>query len=444
MKIVIGGAGEVGMHLAKLLSRENQDVILIDTDADRLKAIDATYNLMTLHGSPTSFTAQRQADAGSCDLFIAVTPYETRNILACEIAKSLGAKKTVARIDNYDYMREQPKAFLLKQGVDSLIYPEYLAAQDIITALERSWVRTWFEIHNGALIVAGVKIRSNSTLCGCKLKDIASDNHFFHVAAIKRRQNTIIPRGDDTIEENDIVYFTVTRDGIDRLREICGKRDVQIRKVLIMGGSRIAVRLMSLAPDRYKFKVVEMDYERCLSLPERCPNATIVHGDARDTETLIDAGVADMDAFVALTGSSETNILTSLAAKEYGVKKTIAQVENLQFISEAESLNIGNIVNKKLLASSKIFEMLLTADTTSSKFMALADADVAEIEAMPGSKITRSAVRKLSLPTDMTIAGLIRDGQGMLVSGETIVQPGDRVVVFCLTGAIHKIEKLFL
>lgn len=444
MKIVIAGAGEVGSHLAKLLSREAQDIILIDQDADKLAVIDANYNLMTLRGAPMSFHVLKEAGVERCDLFIAVTPFETNNVIAASVAKSLGARKTVARIDNYEFMERSHAEFFSRMGVNKLIYPEYLAAQEIMTSLERTWVRTWFEIHNGELIVVGVKIRdANATLCGMQLKQLAMQQHFFHVAAIRRSHETIIPRGDDRIRLNDIVYFTTTRNHIDSIREMCGKRQEDIRKVLIMGGSRIAVRLIAMASNKYKFKIIDIDRSRCEKLCEKCADVRIVHGDARDVETLVEEGIDDMDAFIALTDSSETNILASLSAKEHGVYKTIAEVEDLQFISEAENLNIGTIINKKLLASSNIFQLLLDTDSSTSKFMALADADVAEIEVKPKSKITTAPVKDLSLSRDMTIAGLIRDGKGMLVSGNTHIQPGDRVVVFCLAGAIHKIERIF-
>lgn len=444
MKIVIAGAGEVGSHLAKLLSREAQDIILIDQDADKLAVIDANYNLMTLRGSPMSFHVLKEAGVERCDLFIAVTPFETNNVIAASVAKSLGARKTVARIDNYEFMERSHAEFFSRMGVNKLIYPEYLAAQEIMTSLERTWVRTWFEIHNGELIVVGVKIRdANATLCGMQLKQLAMQQHFFHVAAIRRSHETIIPRGDDRIRLNDIVYFTTTRNHIDSIREMCGKRQEDIRKVLIMGGSRIAVRLIAMASNKYKFRIIDIDRSRCEKLCEKCADVRIVHGDARDVETLVEEGIDDMDAFIALTDSSETNILASLSAKEHGVYKTIAEVEDLQFISEAENLNIGTIINKKLLASSNIFQLLLDTDSSTSKFMALADADVAEIEVKPKSKITKAPVKDLSLSRDMTIAGLIRDGKGMLVSGNTHIQPGDRVVVFCLAGAIHKIERIF-
>lgn len=443
MKIVIAGAGEVGTHLAKLLSRENQDITLIDTNGERLAQIDATCNLLTLRGSPISFDVLREARAGKCDLFIAVTPEETTNVVACTMAKNLGAKKTVARIDNYEFMRDGNTQFFRNQGIDVMIYPEYLAAKEILKALQRNWVRNWFELHEGQLIVVGVKIRETAPLANTQLKDLSSVTHQFHISAIKRHHETIIPRGNDYIRPGDIIYVTTTRDGVDDLREKCGKTEVDIRKVVIMGGSRIAVRLIAMAGDRYRFRIIELDRSRCTRLTELCPEADVIHADARDIEILREEGIEETDAFIALTDRSETNILTSLTAKESGVHKTVAEVEDIQYICEAENLNIGTTINKKLLASGRIFQMLLDEDSESSKFMALADADVAEIEVKPGAKVTRGAVKDLSLNCDMTIAGLIRDGKGMLVGGNTQIMAGDHVVVFCLSGVIHKIERLF-
>lgn len=443
MRIIIAGAGEVGSHLAKLLSREEQDIVVIDPDNHRLANLDANYNLMTQKGNPISFKDLRQAGVEKCDLFIAVTPEETQNILACSIARNIGAQRTVARIDNFEFMSEEHQEYFTRMGVNALIYPELLAAQEIYTALHRTWVRQWFELHDGEIIILGVKLRDNAQIIGMQLKEFAQIKHNFHVAAIKRRHETIIPRGDDVIKESDILYFATRKDHVDELIELCGKKTRRIKKLIIMGGSRIAIRLAALAGNEYDIKIIDNNIDTCRSLPERCPNCDIIHGDARDIDVLREEGIADTDAFIALSSSSETNILACLTAKEFGVAKSIAEVEDLQFISEAEGLNIGTIINKKLLASSKIFQLLLDTDSTTSKCLALADAEVAEIEAKPGSKITRSAVKNLSLPRGMTIAALIRDGKGMLVSGNTEVQPGDHVVVFCLSGSIHKVEKLF-
>ena len=398
---------------------------------------------MTMVGRPTSIQALREAGVEDCDLFIAVSPYEATNIISCSIAKQLGAVKTVARIDNYEFMNSGNQGYFRAMGVDSLIYPEYLAAQEILTALRRPWVRHWFELHDGEIILVGVKMRENAKILGMQLKDLPALQPSFHISAIKRRHNTIIPRGDDYIKLDDILYFTTTRDHVDDLLEICGKTNYDVNKVLIMGGSRIAVRTIALAGDEFHFKIIEKNIETCRMLSEQCPDCDIIHGDARDIEMLRDEGISDVDAFIALTDSSETNILACIMAKEFGVVKTIAEVENLQLISEAEGLNIGTTINKKLLASSTIFQLLLDSDSSTSKCHALTDAEVAEIEARPGSKITRGPVKDLNLSRDMTIAGLVRDGEGMLVTGNTVIQAGDHVVVFCLAGALHKIERLF-
>lgn len=444
MKIVIAGAGEVGTHLAKLLSREEQDITLLDRDRSRLEALDARYNLLTVVGPPVSFSALRAAGVEKAELFIAVTPYETDNVVACEIAKSFGAQKTVARIDNYEFMDPANSAFFTRLGINHTIYPEYLAALEIRTALERNWVRNWFELHDGEIIVVGIKLRDNARIAGMQLKEFAATRHNFHVSAIRRKNETIIPRGDDRLLPNDILYFTTTRDYVDELIDLCGKTRRRIHNIMIMGGSRIAVRLVSLIGSKnYDIKILERDRDKCAYLAERCPEAEIIHGDGRDIEVLRQEGVEATDAFIALSDSSETNILACLSAKEMGVKKTIAEVENIQFISEAENLNIGTIINKKLLASSRIFQILLDSDANDSRCLALADAEVSEIEAKPRSKITRAPVRDLHLSRDLTIAGLVRDGRGMLVDGSTTICAGDRVVVFCLDGSLHKVERLF-
>ena len=443
MRIVIAGAGEVGSHLAKLLSNEEQDIVVVDNDAQKLGVLDSNYNLMTYVGSPVSFNTLSEAGAKNADLFIAVTPFEDKNVTSCAIAHSLGAKRSVARIDNYEFMDPSHKDFFSSIGVSDLIYPEYLAAKEIITALKRGWVRNWFELNNGEIILIGVKVRDDAYLVGKQLKEITMTHHDLHVSAIKRRRDTIIPRGDDVIEPNDILYITTTPDKVEDIRKLCNKQNYKVKKVMIMGGGRITVRLAAMAQNDWKIKILESDIERCRRLPELCPECEIINADGRDTDVLEEEGIAEMDAFIALTDSSETNILTCMTAKEYGVRKTIAEVESIQLIYQAEGLNIGTIINKKLLASSSIFQILLDLDTETSKFLSLAGAEVAELEVKEGCKISRKPVKDLKLSRDMTIGGLVRNGKGMLVTGNTVFEPGDKVVVFCLSGQIHKIEKLF-
>ncbi len=443
MKIIIAGAGEVGTHLAKLLSRENQDIILIDTQEEKLRELDNNYNLMTIVGSPTAFKTLRQAGVDDADLFIAVTPFESRNITACTLASKLGAKKTLARVDNYEYLLPENKAFFESLGVDDLIYPEKLAAEEVITALKHTWTRNWFELCNGALIVLSVKLHENAKILNKKLYELTTAQSQYHIAAIKRMHETIIPRGNDEIKVGDIAYFTTTPNHIQEIQELAGETEMSIHKIMIMGGSRIAIRISSYAPDGMDIKLIESDRLKSYKLAENMNGAIVIQGDGRDIDLLKEEGIRDVDAFIALTDSSETNILACLTAKELGVKKTIAEVENIQFISTAERLNIGNIINKKLLAASRIFQLLLDADSSNAKCLALSDAEVAELVPKEGSKITRAAVKDLKLPSDLTIGGLVRNGQGMVVNGNTWIQPNDHVVIFGLDTALHKIEKLF-
>ena len=442
MKIVIAGAGEVGTHLAKMLSNEEQDIIIMDTTESKLAALE-NYNLMTYHGSATSFANMKEVKAGSADLFIGVTPYEARNILACQIAKSMGAKRTVARIDNDEYLAKKWQEYFSRIGVDDLIYPEYLAAGEIFAAIKRPWVRNWFEMLNGELILLGVKLRDNATFLGQQLKDLGEVSRFMHVSAIRRNRETIIPGGLDRVEANDIAYISTTRAYIKDVIRVCGKETFTAEKLFVMGGSEIAEQLIKFTGDHYHVKIVDPDLDRCQELADRLPDCNIVHGDARDTDLLEEEGISDYDAFIALSDSSEANILGCMMAKEHGVRKTVAQVENLQYVNEAEALNIGSIINKKLLASSRIFQIMLDSDLDNAKCLALHEAEVSELIVKEGAKVTRSDIKDLRLPAGITIAGLVRDGEGQLVRGNTRLQGGDHLVVFTLAGAIHKIDKAF-
>ena len=443
MKIIIAGAGEVGTHLAKLLSREEQDIILIDNDEEKLRELDANYNLMTVIGNPTAFQTLKQAQVYKADLFIAVMPFESRNIMACTMASKLGAKKTLARVDNYEYLLPENKAFFENLGVNELIYPEKLAAEEVITALKHTWTRNWFELCNGELIVLSVKLHDNAKILNKKLYELTTAESQFHIAAIKRIHETIIPRGNDEIKIGDIAYFTTTPNHIQEIQKLSGETEAEIHKIMIIGCIRISIRISSYAPDNMAIKLIECDKQKSYKLAEYMNDIIIIQGDGRNVDLLKEEGIRDMDAFIALTDSSETNILACLTAKELGVKKTIAEVENIQFISTAERLNIGNIINKKLLAASRIFQLLLDEDSSNAKCLALSDAEVVELVAKENSKITKAAVKDLKLPSDLTIGGLVRNGHGMVVTGNTWIQPNDHVVIFCLDTALHKIEKLF-
>ena len=445
MKIIIGGAGAVGTHLAELLSSEKQDIILMDENKDRLSSMDSNFDLMTVCASPTSIQGLKNSGVGDADLFIAVMPEESRNMTACMLARNLGAKKTVARIDNYEYLLPKNKEFFAKLGVDSLIYPEMLAAKEFVDAIRMSWIRQWWEFYDGALVLIGTKIRESAEIVDVPLYELGGRDVPFHIVAIKRGNATIIPRGDDIIKLYDIVYFTTKKKHIPYIRKIVGKESYpDVKNVMIMGGSRISVRASQLAPEYMKIKIIESDLERCNRLTELVDDdVMVINGDGRDLDLLMDEGLNNTEAFVALTDNSETNILACLAAKRMGVTKTVAEVENIDYISMAESLDIGTVINKKKIAASHIYQMMLDADVANVKCLTFANADVAEFKVKEGSKITKSPIKDMGLPKGITIGGLIRNGEGVLVTGNTLIQPNDHVVVFCLENMIKKAEKYF-
>ena len=444
MRIIIAGAGAVGTHLAKMLADERHDIVLMDSEEERLANLEANFDLMTMVARPTSIASLKNAGADDADLFVAVTPEESINITSCILAHSLGAKKTVARIDNYEYLQPKNKEFFKDLGVDSLIYPEMLAAKEIADGLHLSWIRQWWEFNGGALVMLGVKLRDNALILNTPIAQIKKEQPY-QIVTIKRMGETIIPSGSDELLAGDIVYFMTSKRALPYIRQITGKEEhTTIRNVMIMGGSRIAMRATQLVSNDMSVKIIDSDMNRCHWLTDLVDEKVmIINGDGRDYELLEEEGISEVDAFVALTDNSETNILACLSAKRMGVLKTIAEVENIDYIGMAESLDIGAVINKKKIAASYIYQLLLDADVENVKCLTFANADVAEFVVKEGAKVTRSLVKDLTLPKGVTIGGLVRGDEGVLVTGFTQIQPGDHVVVFCLSSMIKRIEKYF-
>ena len=285
MKIIIAGAGAVGTHLAKMLSDELHDIVLMDASEERLANLESNFDLMTIEASPTSINSLKDAGAGDADLFVAVTPEESTNITSCILAHSLGAKKTVARIDNYEYLQPKNKEFFKTLGVDSLIYPEMLAAKEIADGLHLSWIRQWWEFCGGALVMLGVKLRENALILNTPIFQLQKE-HPYHIVTIKRQGETIIPGGFDELRAGDIVYFMTSKKSLPYIRRITGKEEhATIRNLIIMGGSRIAMRAAQLVNDAMSVKIIENDLKRCHWLTDLVDDKVmIIHGDGRDFE----------------------------------------------------------------------------------------------------------------------------------------------------------------
>jgi len=416
----------------------------MDPNEERLNFTNSNMEVLPMVGNPTSIRDLEEAGIRKTDLFVSVTPEETTNITSSILASKLGAHKTVARINNYEYLLPKNKELFEKMGINSMIYPEMLAAKEIVTAVKRPWTRQYWELFGGALILIGVKVRNNSSILDKQLSELLNEQKLYHIVAIKRQNETIIPRGSDHIEAGDILFFTTTKDHIEDVRIQAGKINPEVKKVIIMGGSRIAIRTCQYLPNNIRVKVIEKDKDKSHRIAETVPgNVLIINGDGRDTDLLMQEGIQDAQAFIGLTENSSTNILACLAAKRLGVFKTIAKVENIDYIPLAENMDIGSVINKKLIAASNIYQFLLDADVSNVKCLAFANADVAELVARPDSKITRKEVKDLKLPKDMTLGGMIRNGKPMMIKGDTQIQAYDHVVVFCLDTAMHKLEDFF-
>ena len=445
MKIIITGAYSIGTYLAKLFAKNKDNIIIIDSDQERLEKINNEADLLTVCASTTNINTLKSNGIDEADLYIAVTPDQSVNINNCIIAHALNAKKTVAKVDDPEFMTDDSREFFRRLGVDNLIYPEELAAREIISGLKMSWARQRWDVHGGALVMLGIKLHHNCEILDQPLKDICGPDDPYHIVAIKRDADTIIPNGNDTLKYHDLAYFMTTKQYIPYIRRIVGKEHyVDVKNVMMMGCGNTGERAVKMMPSYMNVKIFESDPHRVEVLNEVLPEkALVISADGRDVEELKNENIRDMQAFVALTNNTEVNILSCLTAKQLGVRKTVAMIDNMAYVGMAEQLSIGTIINKKAIAASAIYQIMLDTNVMNITYLLSANADAAEFVPVEGSKITQHPVKNLKLPKGMTIGGLVREGKGMLVSGNTEIKPGDSVVVFCHGINLKQVEKLF-
>jgi trk system potassium uptake protein len=445
MRIIIAGAGEVGTHLAKMLSNENHEIIIIDPEDNRLKPIDSTLDVLTKEGSSTSVKILKDVLSKKTDLFIAVTHSEDTNITSAILAKRFGAIKTIARIDNLDYLEHSTTAFFVSLGIDSLIYPELIAAREVLGLLHETGATEFMEFCGGQLAMCVQRLEENAPIINKSLQEIAVSHRTekYRAVAIKRAGKTIIPRGNEQFSLGDLVYVVSTQDGIDEMMLSSGKKNFEAKNIMILGGSRIGKHVALYMQKTCEVKLIDYDTRKCEDLAEILDKTLIINGDGRNLELLEQEGIAKIDAFVAVTGNSETNILACLLAKKLGVKRTIAEVENMEYINLAENTGIDTIINKKISAASRIFRHTSNPNVTQVKYMAGTEAEIIEFNVPANSRITKGTLRSLEFPRDAIVAGGTRDGIPFIATGDTIINANDKVVVFTLPTGYEKLSKFF-
>ncbi len=449
MRIIIAGAGEVGFHLAKLLSFESQDITLIDTHKERLNYAENHLDIKAIKGDATSLDLMKQANVATSDLFIAVTEQETTNITICALAKQLGCAKTIARISNKEFIHNQGEISFEKLGVDELISPEELASTEIQQLLDQSAFSDSYEFEEGALTLVGTTLEESVPFVGKTVKEAAkifSDVHFMPIALQRKgTQYTIIPRGDTPFEAHDLVYFITLKEGVDELYKLTGKNKEVIKNVMILGGGKIGLSTAkTLLAKKFNVVLVEQNKNKAFELADQVPDAMVIHGDGRNVELLEEEGLEAMDAFICVTENSETNIMSCLMAKSKKVKKTIALVENMDYFQLSQSIGIDTLINKKLLTANTIFRYIRRGEVVDLTTLNSLNAEILEFIVKPESKVNGMLIKDIDFPRSATIGGVIKEGQGIIALGDYKIKAGDRVVVCSLPRALIKVESLLL
>ena len=331
-------------------------------------------------------------------------------------------------------------------GIDYLFYPERVAAREVITLLGHTSSTEFVDFSGGKLSLAVIKLEPTSPIVGMSLSDFkpGSDGIFtFRTIAISRDGETIIPHGNDRFQVGDTIYVITTQGATDEVLRFSGKADVEINNMMILGGSRIGVRIATELQNEINIKLVDYNPEKAYHLAEILDKTLIINEDGRNTEAMLEEGLNNMDAFVAVTGRAETNILTAMLAKRLGVKKVIAEVENLNYITLAESIGVDTVVNKKLITASNIFRFTMNTDVQAIKCLTGSNAEVLEFIVKPNSAATKCPLSELGFPVDATIGGIVRGDNVMIAVGSTQIQAYDRVVVFAKPNVVSQVGKYF-
>ena len=454
MKIVIEGAGQVGSHLAKMLSHASNEITVIDEDGERIRKLTSSADVSTVQGPPSTIALLREAGCAKADLFIAVNPFQSQsvNIVSALLAKKIGAKRVLARIDDESYLSPENKLLFKDLGIDMLFFPEKSASDEIVEMLQHSASTESMDFARGKLQLAVFKLDDDSPLLEMSVAEFAKTvktaepEADFRIVAISRGGVTIIPRYDTPFKYMDYLYVISRREGVPVLMKYLGKDKIEVRRVLILGGSEIGEMVAGrLAAQKLEdIKIIDIDPARCRQLSEDLPDlVSVTCGDVRNSDFLLEEDIKNFQAVLSCTGNDEVNILACVVAKKMGVPRVIAQVENLEYIRLAEEMGVDSTINKKLITASRIFKFTLSDKVRSVRYMSGTDAEVLEYTAAPDSKITKAPLKDIEFPKDAIIGGIIRGGDSFIAVGHTRIEAYDRVAVFALPDAVKDVDKMF-
>ena len=454
MKIIIEGAGQVGSHLAKMLSHEGGDITVIDDNEVRLQRLTAVADVVTVLGDPSSITVLKEAGCHKADLFIAVNPTTTQtvNIVSALLAKKLGSKRVIARIDDEAFLLPENKLMFKDMGLDMLFFPEKIASDEIIDMLKHTASTDSMDFARGKLQLVVFRLDDDCPVLDMTVAEFtaamtaASAQAQLRIIAIARKGETIIPKFDTRFAYNDHLYIIAKREGVPAILKFLGKDNIEVDKVMILGGSEIGEMVAAqLARQQLDtVKIIDIDKNRCRTLTEKLPsNVMVANGDARNSDFLVEEGIRDYDALVACTGNDEANILSCVVAKKFGVARTVAQVENLEYVRLAEDMGVDVVINKKLITAGRIFKFTLSDKVRFVRYMSGTDAEVLEYTAAPDSKVTRGALKDIDFPRNAIIGGVIRGSESFIAVGDTRIEPYDRVAVFALPDTVKEVDKFF-
>lgn len=445
MKIVIAGAGDVGFHLAELLAYENQDITLIDLDQDVLDYAATHTDVLALRGDCGSQSVLKQAGVDKADLLLAVTTSEKTNLITAILAKKMGAKQSIARVINKEYLEASQRDLFAELGIDNLISPTQLAAEEIKKLVEQTYFTDIFEFEEGKISLLGATLSEGSTLIDVGIKDLAdfAKDVNLRPIAILRGHQTIIPRGDTVFRQNDHVYFITKKENIEDLKKIISRQPKEIRNVMILGGTGLGRETAIKLEENYGVTLVEKDKKTCFGLAECLSDTLVLNSDYSNFDLLIEEGLKNMDVFIALAENSETNIIACLTAKKHGVYKTIALVENKEYIHISQNIGVDTLINKKLIAANNIFRFVRKGQVEAITSLHGVDAEVIEYVIHKSNQLTRKPLRDLHFPKTTLIGGVIRGEESHLPTGDFQLKVGDKVIVFALPNAIAKLDKMF-